>query len=129
MIDKRILITLSFGILVTVVVFFGILDTQNRPSLSRLPISPDIAILRVVNTFNISENKIEKSPQYVYVKSDGNVYESNPQLNEVGKNIGITEPTKTGGSHFAWEIVDFEKKQKYYVDSVIAEIISNSSYK
>lgn len=129
MIDKRILVTLSFGILVTVVVFFGIMDSQNRPSLSRLPISPDIAILRVVNTFNISENQIEKSPQYVYVKSDGKVYESNPQLNEVGKNIGITEPTKTGGSHFAWEIVDFEKKQKYYVDSVIAEIISNSSYK
>ena len=129
MIDKRILVTLSFGILVTVVVFFGIMDSQNRPSLSRLPISPDIAILRVVNTFNISENKIEKSPQHVYVKSDGKVYESNPQLNEVGKNIGITEPTKTGGSHFAWEIVDFEKKQKYYVDSVIAEIISNSSYK
>ena len=129
MIDKRILVTLSFGILVTVVVFFGIMDSQNRPSLSRLPISPDIAILRVVNTFNISENKIEKSPQYVYVKSDGKVYESNPQLNDVGKNIGITEPTKTGGSHFAWEIVDFERKQKYYVDSVIAEIISNSSYK
>lgn len=129
MIDKRILITLSFGILVTAVVFFGIQDSQNRPSLSRLPISPDIAILRVVNSINISENQIEKSPQYVYVNSDGTVYESNPQLNDVGKNIGITEPTKTGGSHFAWEINDFERKQKYYVDSVIAEIISNSSYK
>lgn len=129
MIDKRILITLSFGILVTFVVFFGIQDSQNRPSLSRLPISPDIAILRVVNSINISENQIEKYPQYVYVNSDGTVYESNPQLNDVGKNIGVTEPTKTGGSHFAWEINDFERKQKYYVDSVIAEIISNSSYK
>lgn len=129
MIDKRILITLSFGILVTAVVFFGIQDSQNRPSLSRLPISPDIAILRVVNSINISENQIEKYPQYVYVNSDGTVYESNPQLNDVGKNIGITEPTKTGGNHFAWEINDFERKQKYYVDSVIAEIISNSSYK
>ena len=129
MIDKRILITLSFGILVTAVVFFGIQDSQNRPSLSRLPISSDIAILRVVNSINISENQIEKYPQYVYVNSDGTVYESNPQLNDVGKNIGITEPTKTGGSHFAWEINDFERKQKYYVDSVIAEIISNSSYK
>ena len=111
------------------VVFFGLQDSQNRPSLSRLPIPPDVAILRVVNSFNLSENQIEKSPQYVYVKSDGKIYESNPQLNDVGKNIGITEPTNTGGSHFAWEINDFEKKQKYYVDSVIAEIISNSSYK
>ena len=129
MIDKRVLITLSFGILVTIIVYFGILDSQNRPSLSRLPISPDIAILRVVNSFNLSENQIEKSPQYVYVKYDGNVYESNPELNNIGNNIGITGPTKTGGSHFAWEINDVQDKHKYYVDSVIAEIISNSSYK
>jgi hypothetical protein len=94
-----------------------------------LPISPDIAILRVVNSFNLSENQIEKSPQYVYVKYDGKVYESNPELNNIGNNIGITGPTNTGGSHFAWEINDFQDKHKYYVDSVIAEIISNSSYK
>jgi hypothetical protein len=129
LINKRILITLSFGILVTLIVYFGLQDSQNRPSLSRLPISPDIAILRVVNSMNLSENQIEKSTQYVYVKSDGNVFESNPELNDVGKNIGTTEPTLTGGSHFAWEIIDFERKQKYYVDSVMAEIISNSSYK
>lgn len=88
-----------------------------------------MAILRVENTFNISENKIAKSPNFVYVKSDGKVYESNPELNNIGNNIGITEPTTTGGSHFAWEVDDFQDKQKYYVDSAIAEIISNSSYR
>jgi hypothetical protein len=129
LINKRILLTVSFGILVTAIVFFGLQDSQNRPSLSRLPIPQDVAILRVANTFNISENQIDNSPNYVYVKSDGNVYESNPELNDVGNNIGITEPTTTGGSHFAWEINDFQDKQKYYVDSVIAEIISNSSYR
>jgi hypothetical protein len=129
LINKRILLTVSFGILVTAIVFFGLQDSQNRPSLSRLPIPQDVAILRVANTFNISENQIDNSPNYVYVKSDGNVYESNPELNNVGNNIGITEPTTTGGSHFAWEINDFQDKQKYYVDSVIAEIISNSSYR
>ncbi|HYY85700.1 MAG TPA: hypothetical protein VE594_01200 [Nitrososphaeraceae archaeon] len=129
LINKRILLTISFGILVTAIVFFGLQDSQNRPSLSRLPISPEIAILKVENTFNISENQIGKSPNYVYVKSDGNVFESNPELNSIGDNIGITEPTTTGGSHFAWEIDDFLDKHKYYVDSVIAEIISNSSYK
>ena len=123
------MLTVSFGILVTAIVFFGLQDSQNRPSLSRLPISPDIAILRVENTFNISENQIGKSPNYVYVKSDGKVYESNPELNSIGNNIGTAEPTTTGGSHFAWEVDDFQDKRKYYVDSVIAEIISSSSYK
>ena len=129
MINKRILLTISFGILVTAIVFFGLQDAQNRPSLSRLPISPDVAILRVENTFNISENQLDRTPNYVYVKSDGKVYESNPELNSIGNNIGSTEPTTTGGSHFAWEVDDTQDKHKYYVDSVIAEIISNSSYK
>ena len=129
LINIRILLTISFGILVTTIVFFGLQDSQNRPSLSRLPISPDVAILKVKNAFNISENQIERSPNYVYVKSNGKVYESNPELNSIGNNIGTTEPTTTGGSHFAWEVDDIQDKHKYYVDSVIAEIISNSSYK
>lgn len=115
--------------MITFVVFFSLQDIQNRPSLSRLPISPDVAILRVENTFNISDNQIDKSPNYVYVKSDGTLYESNPDLNDIGKSIGVTESTTTGGSHFAWEVEDHQGKHKYYVDSVIAEIISNSSYR
>ncbi|HEX2305024.1 MAG TPA: hypothetical protein VHH33_01925 [Nitrososphaeraceae archaeon] len=129
LIDKRTMITISFGILVTIVVFLSIQDSLNRPSISRLPISPDVAISSVLSTFNISENQIDRSPQYVYVMSDGTVYESNPELNSVGKIIGSTEPTNTGGSHFAWEINDFQSKKKYYIDAVIAELISNSSYK
>jgi hypothetical protein len=129
LINKRILLTISFGILVTAIVFFGLQDSQNRPSLSRLPISPDVAILAVENTFNLSENQIDRTPNYVYVKSDGKVYESNPELNSIGNSIGTTEPTTTGGSHFAWEVDDIQNKHKYYVDSVIAEIISNSGYK
>jgi hypothetical protein len=123
------MITISFGVLVTIVVFLGIQDSLTRPSISRLPISPDVATSRVLTIFNISEHHINKSPQYVYVKSDGTVYESDPELNNVGKIIGNTEPTNTGGSHFAWEINDFQSKKKYYIDAVIAEIISNSSYK
>ncbi len=123
------MLTISFGILVTAIVFFGLQDSQNRPSLSRLPISPDVAILAVENTFNLSENQIDRTPNYVYVKSDGKVYESNPELNSIGNSIGTTEPTTTGGSHFAWEVDDIQNKHKYYVDSVIAEIISNSGYK
>jgi hypothetical protein len=129
LVNKRILITISFGILVTLVVFLGLQDSQNRPSLSRLPISPDVAIARVISTYNISEDRLDKHPPYVYVKSDGNVYESNPEQNNIGKIIGHTDTTNTGGSHFAWEINDLQGRQKYYVDGVIGEIISNSSYR
>ena len=129
MVNKRFLITMSFGILVTLVVFLGLQDSQNRHSLSRLPIPPDVAIARVVSTYNISEDRLDKHPLYVYVKSDGNVYESNPEQNNIGKIIGHTDTTNTGGSHFAWEINDLQGRQKYYVDAVIAEIISNSSYR
>lgn len=114
--------------MITTIVFFGLQDSQNRPSLSRIPISPNIAILKVQNAFNISENHIGKAPNYVYVKPDGKVYQSNPEFSDIENNIGITEPTTTGGSHFAWEVDVFQDKHKYYVDSVIAEIISNSSY-
>ena len=114
--------------MVTLVVFLGLQDSLNRPSLSRLPISPDVAIVRVISTYNISEDRLDKLPHYVYVTSDGNVYESNPEQNNIGKIIGHTNTTNTGGSHFAWEINDLKGKQKYYVDAIIAEIISNSSY-
>ena len=129
MIDKNLIVTVSFGILVTIVVYLGIVDSLNRPSLSRLPVSPDVAISRLVSAFNISKNQLDSSPRYVYIKSDGTVYESNPDLNNVGKIIGNAEPTNTGGSHFAWEIKDFQSKKKYYVDAEMAEIISNSSDK
>src|SRR6185503_13217403 len=112
---------MSFGILVTLVVFLGLQDSLNRPSLSRLPISPDVAIVRVISTYNISEDRLDKLPHNVYV--------SNPEQNNIGKIIGHTNTTNTGGSHFAWEINDLKGKQKYYVDAIIAEIISNSSYR
>jgi len=129
LIDKNLIVTVSFGILVTIVVYLGIVDSLNRPSLSRLPVSPDVAISRLVSAFNISKNQLDSSPRYVYIKSDGTVYESNPDLNNVGKIIGNAEPTNTGGSHFAWEIKDFQSKKKYYVDAAMATIISNSTYK
>ena len=56
-----------------------------------------MAVLRVANTLNISENLIGNSPNYVYVNPDGKVYDSNPELNNIGNNIGITGPTTTGG--------------------------------
>ncbi|MGB5091426.1 MAG: hypothetical protein WBN72_10830, partial [Nitrososphaeraceae archaeon] len=65
MIDKKIIVTVSFGILVTIIVYLGIVDSLNRPSLSRLPISPDVAISRLVSTFNISKNQLDGTPQYV----------------------------------------------------------------
>ena len=129
MIDKRLLVTVSFGILVTIIVYLGIVDSLNHPSISRLPISPGIAISKVIKSFNISENQLNSSLQYVYVKSDGTVYESNPDSNQLGKIIGNTEPPNIPGSHFAWEIKDIQTKKKYYVDAILAEIISNSSYK
>ena len=127
MIDKRLLVTVSFGILVTIIVYLGIVDSLNHPSISRLPISPGIAISKVIKSFNISENQLNSSLQYVYVKSDGTVYESNPDSNQLGKIIGNTEPPNIPGSHFAWEINDIQTKERYYVDAIIGEIISNSS--
>ena len=129
MIDKRLLATVSFGIVVTIIVYLGIVDSLNHPSISRLPISPEIAISKVKKSFNISENQLNSSLQYVYVKSDGTVYESNPDSNQLGKIIGNTEPPNIPGSHFAWEINDIQTKERYYVDAIFAEIISNSSYK
>jgi hypothetical protein len=129
LIDKRLLVTVSFGILVTIIVYLGIVDSLNHPSISRLPISPGIAISKVIKSFNISENQLNSSLQYVYVKSDGTVYESNPDSNQLGKIIGNTEPPNIPGSHFAWEINDIQTKERYYVDAIFAEIIANSSYK
>jgi hypothetical protein len=129
LIDKRLLVTVSFGIVVTIIVYLGIADSLKHPSISRLPISPEIAISKVIKSLNISEKQLNSSLQYVYIKSDGTVYMSNPGSNELGKITGITEPPNIPGSHFAWEIKDIQTKKKYYVDAIFAEIISNSSYK
>jgi len=112
-----------------VLVFLAIQDSLNHPSISRMPISPNVAISIVSSTYNMSENQIDKSPQYVYVKPDGEVYESNLEFNNIGKIIGNTVPTNTSGSHYAWEINNLQNKKKYYVDGISGEIISYSSYK
>lgn len=62
LVNKRILVTVSFGILVTLVVFYGLQDSQNRLSLSRIPITPDNAIEKVVSSYNISKDRFDKTP-------------------------------------------------------------------
>jgi hypothetical protein len=125
---SRLAITVGIGILVTVFVYFGLRDSLNHPSISRTSIPPDIALNIVRNAFNISqEDSVDLKLNYVYLKPKGEVYQLNSDSNSIGKFLGMSEPTTTGGNHYALEIKDIGSNKSYYVDYVTGEIVSSTN--
>ena len=125
---SRLAITVGIGILVTVFVYFGLRDSLNHPSIIRTSIPPDIALNIVRNVFNISQaDSVNLKTNYVYLKPNGEVYQLNSESNRIGEFLEKSEPTKTGGSHYALQIKDTQSNKSYYVDYVTGEIVSSSN--
>jgi hypothetical protein len=81
----KVIVSASVGIVATFLVYSGLQDSVNRPSLSRLPIPSDIALTIVIKEENLTQtNPKDFSARYVYIKGDGRVFESNPNLNTIG---------------------------------------------
>ena len=125
---KRLIVTLAVGVIVTLFVYWGLVDSLSRPSISGIPIDPHSSIQILSRNLNETESNFAVI-NYVYLKSNGTIYESNIDTSAVGKNIGNTEPTTTSASHFAWEVLDKVNHKLYFLDHLTAEIISTNNSK
>jgi hypothetical protein len=127
MVNKKMVISVSFGIVVMLLTYLALQDSLTRPSLSRLPISSQIAVSIIIQQENLTPNDLNDfSTNYVYIKGDGSIYDSDISSNAIGRYLGTTEPTITTGNHFAWEIKNKQNQKRYYVDHVTGDVIAKS---
>lgn len=127
MVNKKMVISISFGIGVTLLTYLALQDSLTRPSLSRLPISSQMAVSIIIQQENLTQNNFNDfSTNYVYIKGDGSIYDSDISSNAIGRYLDTTEPTITTGNHFAWEIKNKQNQKRYYVDHVTGEVIAKS---
>ena len=127
MVNKKTVISISVGIGVTLLAYLALQDSLNRPSLNRVPISSQTAVSIIIKQENLTQNELNSfSTNYVYIKGDGNIYESDVSSNSIGRYLGTTEPTITTGNHFAWEVKNKQNQKRYYIDHVTGEVIAES---
>jgi hypothetical protein len=125
MVPSRLLITASIGVVATILVYFGLEESLNRPSISNIPVPPEVVLKIVAKQFNIS-SKDSNNLKFnnVYVNPSGEVYQSDSEFRSIGSLLGETEVTETGGSHYAWQISDPASRKSFYVDHVTGQVIS-----
>jgi hypothetical protein len=129
MANKKMIVSISVGIGVMLLTYLALQDSLNRPSLNRLPISSQTAVSIILKQENLTQNKLSDFlTNYVYIKGDGAIYESEVSSNSIGRYIDTTEPTITTGNHFAWEVINKQNQKRYYVDHITGEIISKSKF-
>ncbi|HJU60062.1 MAG TPA: hypothetical protein VJ583_09945 [Nitrososphaeraceae archaeon] len=101
------------------------MDSLTRPSVNYTSISNDTAIYLIVKQHNLTSRDIDKAiSKYVYVKGNGEIYDSKIDTNFIGNFIGKTSPTVTTGNHFGWEIYFPIINKTYYIDHLTGETIS-----
>jgi Peptidase propeptide and YPEB domain. len=129
MANKKMIVSISVGVGVMLLTYLALQDSLNRPSLNRLPISSQTAVSIILKQENSTQNKLSDFlTNYVYIKGDGAIYESEVSSNSIGRYIDTTEPTITTGNHFAWEVINKQNQKRYYVDHITGEIISKSKF-
>ena len=127
MVNKKMVISISFGIGVMLLTYLALQDSLTRPSPSRLPISSQMAVSIIIQQENLTQNDLNRfSTNYVYIKGDGSIYDSDISSNAIGRYLDTTEPTITTGNHFAWEIKNKQNQKRYYVDHVTGDVIAKS---
>ena len=111
--------------LFTFFVYLGLVDSLTRPSIIYMPMSSETAVMILTEKHNITFlNSTNYELQYVYVKGNGDIYNSNTDTKDIGELIGKSEPTTTTGNHFAWQIFIPDTNQSFYIDHLSGELIS-----
>jgi len=124
-IDKRFALTITISILVTILVYIGIVTSLERPTLSRTPISKENAISIVINNRNLaSSDRQDFVTEFVHIKGNGSFYESNLNSNHVGRYLGDSHPTMNNANYFVWKVTDKKNNFTYFLDKLNGEIVS-----
>jgi hypothetical protein len=122
---KKLLIFLAVASIITYLVYIGLMDSLTRSSVNYTSISNDTAISLIVKQNNLTSKYIDKAiSKYVYVKGNGEIYDSKIDTNFIGNYIGKTSPTMTTGNHFGWEVYFPIINKTYYIDHLTGETIS-----
>ncbi len=122
---KRVLLSLAIASVITYFVYLALIDSLTRSSINYRSISNDTAVTILFKHENLSSNYFnEINSKYVYIKGNGEIYESKKDTNFIGKYIGKTNPTVTTGSHFGWEVNLPSLNKTYYLDHLRGEIVS-----
>lgn len=124
-IDKKFALTITISILVTILVYIGIVTSLERPTLSRTPISKENAISTVINNRNLaSPDRQDFVTEFVHIKGNGSFYESNLNSNHVGRYLGDSHPTINNANYFVWKVTDKKNNFTYFLDKLNGEIVS-----
>ena len=122
---KKLLISLAVASIITYLVYIGLMDSLTRSSINFLSISNDTAVSIIIKQNNLTSEHIDKViSKYVYVKGNGEIYDSKIDTNFIGDYIGKTSPTMTTGNHFGWEVYFPIINKTYYIDHLTGETIS-----
>jgi hypothetical protein len=102
-----------------------LMDALTSSSINYLSISNETAVSLIAQNYNLSSQELTNiNSKYVYIKGNGDVYESKKDTNLIGTYVGKTSPTLSTGNHFGWEISFPTLNKTYYVDHLRGEIIS-----
>lgn len=127
-IDKKFALTVTISVLVTILVYIGIITSLERPTLSRTPISKEEAISIVIDNRNlISSDGQDFVAEFVHIKGNGSFYESDLNSNNIGRYLGDSRPTVNNANYFVWKVTDKENNFTYFVDNSNGEIVSEIS--
>ena len=126
--DKKFALTITISILVTILVYIGIITSLERPTLSRTPISKENAISIVINNRNlISSDRQDFVTEFVHIKGNGSFYESHLKSNHIGRYLGDSHPTINNANYFVWKVTDKKNNFTYFLDKLNGEIVSETN--
>ena len=126
-IDKKFAVTVTISILVTILVYIGIVTSLERPTLSRTPLSEENAVSIVIDKKNLNSSDQDFVTEFVNIKGNGSFYESNINSNYVGTHLGDSHPTINNANYFAWKVTDRTNNFTYFIDPLTGEIVSEIS--
>jgi hypothetical protein len=122
---KKLLISLAVASIITYLVYIGLMDSLTRSSINFISISNDTAISIIAKQNNLTSEHIDEViSKYVYVKGNGEIYDSKIDTNFIGDYLGKTSTTVTTGNHFGWEVYFPLLNKTYYIDHLTGETIS-----
>ena len=122
---KKLLLSLAVASIITYLVYIGLMDSLTRSSINFLSISNDTAISIISKQNNLTSGHIDKViSKYVYVKGNGEIYDSKIDTNFIGNYIGKTSPTVNTWNHFGLEVYFPIINKTYYIDHLTGETIS-----
>jgi hypothetical protein len=129
---KKIGLLFGVGIGVAVLVYVGLQSSLDRPGINRLPIPPEAAISIALKeegkNYTQQTDRKDFQIEHVYITGNGSYFESDLDSNSIGKYLGRSEPTKTGGNYFSWKITNKNDNRTFFIDQLDGEIISQMMY-